>query len=487
LMDVDVDLESGRQTKDGEPKSRAGSSAGKFRGPLSAKFILLLLALLGLGAGFAFLRPTNEQTATSSAADEKVALCVDLASVQPFLIERKLSLSGTVWAWDPVQVGAEVSGLRVVDVLVDDGQMVEKGQTLARLNSKILEAQLERQGARLKAARAGLVKAIQPNRPEDLLALKAAYAQTQSSVSQEEANLVRAQANAAEALANANRYYGLVQQGAVSAQDYDNRVTLSKVCQAEVLNCEHKVKAAKFVAEQAYERMTMGVSGGRREDVDISRAQVAEIQANYDELRSQLAQTTILAPVSGLVLKRYVHVGDIANSGKAMFDLVRDARLELRAQVSEPDLARLSPGQLVKVISGSPLATSGSQVIDGKIREISPLIDENTRLGTARIDLPALRPGAFALRPGNFVKSEVLLGKSMALAVPSSSIIYRNNRALVFSVDEKNRAHMRFVQLGERTGSLVEVILGINKNEKVVEKGAGFLKEGDLVKVSEKN
>ena len=108
-------------------------------------------------------------------------------------------------------------------------------------------------------------------------------------------------------------------------------------------NAEHKVSAAKYTAQQAHERMAMGVLGGRQEDILISRSSLAEIEATVKQLASQVDQTIIKAPCDGLVVKRSVHLGDIAMTNKVMFDMVRDGRLELKAQVPESDLSRIKP------------------------------------------------------------------------------------------------------------------------------------------------
>ncbi len=438
--------------------------------------IVLALALGGyvLKDKLVFLPPQSQSQADNAKmatrSNTQAVLTVQLTPVKLQTFERQLLVSGTVWAWDPVQVGSEVNGLKVQSVLVDDGAHVVRGQTLAKLNSSIIEAQLAKKRANLAGAQAALTKAIQPNRPEDLTSLKYAYHQAQANVAQEEAYLARAQANHAEADANSKRYSWLVSQGAVSAQDADNRNTQAKVFQAEVNNGEQKVKAAKLAAQQARDRLTMGNSGGRAEDVAISKAQLAEISAGIAELQSQLAQTSIQSPCDGIVLKRSVHIGDISSINKVMFDLVRDGRLEMRANLPEADIALVQAGQLVRIGE-----------VKAKVREISPMIDQESRLGMVRIDLPKNTH----LRPGNFVKGEIGLGQQAALAVPSSAVVFKNNRAVVYSTGDDKKAHMHFVEVGARDGDFIELRSGLKPGDQIVAKGAGFIKDGDLVNISE--
>jgi RND family efflux transporter MFP subunit len=161
-----------------------------------------------------------------------------------------------------------------------------------------------------------------------------------------------------------------------------------------------------------------------------------------------------------------------------MFEMVRDGRLELRAQVAEADLARVKPGQSVSIVATEP----GRPKITATVREVSPVVDQDSRLGMVRIDLPS----AAGVRPGNFVKGEILVGLEDARVLPASAIVYKDNRALVYTVGVDNKTQMHFVAIGERTanGEYVEIISGLSPEDKVVAKGSGFLKDGDLVNVN---
>lgn len=411
-----------------------------------------------------------------SGASEKAVISVRLLPVQVRPVNMKLLVSGTVWSWDHLTLGSEVGGLKVDGIFVEEGDRVKKGQVLATLQSSILKAQLEREKARALAASASLAKSIQPNRPEDLTALKAAYAQAQAAVAQEEANLVRAKANMQEAAENARRYRWLVAQGAVSAQEADARETQSKVAAADVRNMEERVKASRFSAEQSQQRLSMGLTGGRSEDIAIAKAQKLEIEATIKQLQSQIDQTVIKAPCDGIVMKRHVHLGEIALNNKTMFEIVRDGRLELKAQVPEKDLLYVKEGQPVEMTGDS------GKTFKGRVREISPLVEQETRLGTVRIDIDSCPD----LKPGNFLRGEILIGKENVATLPTSCVTYKGNRPLVYQIEESqggSRARMLYVQLGARDGAFVQVLNGLKAGDMVVERGGGFLKDGDPVRV----
>jgi HlyD family secretion protein len=402
-----------------------------------------------------------------------LTVSVQQPSIKP--MERLLSVHGSVWPWDPISVGATTSGLETKTVLVEEGDLVKKGQTLATLDSSQLQAELASEKAKLTASIANVSKSVQPNRPEDINALAAEVEQASANVEDQQAALLQAQANLDNARANITRYQYLKEQGAVSLQEAENRNLAVQVSEAIVRSVQKKVSAAKFVLKQAQERLAMARSGGRQEDIQIAHANVGEIRGNVQKLETQISQTIIKAPVDGLVTRRDVHVGDISSVGKAMFLMARDNRLELRAEVPETDLHLIKAGQPVSIDS----SLTGSGKVTGRVREISPLVDQATRLATVRIDVPQ----GCGLKPGMYAEGHINIGKQMAMTVPSQAVVSRDEKHSVF-VLHQDVVESRPIALGNRSGDLVEVISGLKGSEQVVVEGAGFLKDGDCVAVS---
>ncbi|CAN5412455.1 efflux RND transporter periplasmic adaptor subunit [soil metagenome] len=431
---------------------------------------LLILLIVGAVAVFMLLKKPPATTAKSKIP--VLTVTAEQAALRP--MPRTIKVNGTIWPWDPLAIGSQVSGLSIQEILVDEGHVVRQGQILARLDSSVLQAQLEQEKARLQVNHAALSKAIQPNRVEDIYALRDAVAQADASVAQEKSGIKRAQANLNNALENSRRYSDLVRQGAVSAQDAGNRDTDAKLAEADVRSAEQRVRAAQFAHSQATQRYNMAKEGGRREDVQISRANVSASQATVRQLEAQVAQTIIRSPVNGLIMKRDAHLGDISSTSKSLFSIVRDNRLELRAQVAEKELALLRPGLQVD-ITGS--ATDKS--IKAVIREISPLIDQETRLGTVRIDVPS----SAGFKPGNFVRGDIELGKSQVLTIPSQAVLTKNDQSFALVLNAENQAQSHIVKTGNRSANMVEILAGLTPADTVIVKGAGFVKDGDYVRV----
>ena len=390
-------------------------------------------------------------------------------------VARLLSVHGSVSAWDPISIGATTGGLEVKSVLVEEGALVKKGQLLATLDSAQLQAQIESERARLAGSMATVSKSIQPNRPEDINGLAAAVAQAQATVEDQQAALVQSEANLNNARGNLKRYQYLRSEGAVSAQEAEDRETTAQVYEAAVGSAGKRVVAAQFALKQAQERFSMAQQGGRKEDIQIARATAAEIQGNIKRLQTQIDQTFIKAPIDGLITRRDIHIGDISAAGRTMFLMARENRLEIKAQVPESDLRLVQPGQVV-VIDSSFL---GVDKVKGHVREISPLVDSDTRLATVRIDVP----NNCGLKSGMYAEGHINIGDCLALTVPSKALISRDEKNTVF-VLHKNRVESRPVSISNRDSNFVQISSGLKDQEQIVIDGAGFLKDGDYVSVA---
>lgn len=203
-------------------------------------------------------------------------------------------------------------------------------------------------------------------------------------------------------------------------------------------------------------------------------ANVASAQASLQAAHAKLDQATVRAPVAGLITSRKVVKGQIVTAGSELFTLVRDGRLELAAQVPETQLALLRPG-MPGVVSSDQVGTAS-----GAVRVITPEVDPQTRVGLARIALGA--PGGF--RPGMFANGKVNVGALPALTVPAGAVLYRDNKPGLFVVDAQNVAHYRQVTTGARSGDVMEISTGVAAGERVATDGAGFLADGDHVRVA---
>lgn len=436
--------------------------------------LLILIAIIGSTGFFAYKAFfSGEGKEKEEQAVPVLTVTVEQAQTKPLV--KEIKISGTVSAWDHLSIGAETNGLRIEEVFVEEGDQVQDGQVLAQLNNSVLKAELAQCQAQLKANQALLTKALQPNRSEDIAGLEAAYAQAQANVAQHKADLAKARASLDQAKHDSQRYSLLGQEGAVSQQDVETKRTLEKTWQAELSSFQQRLRAAQYLENQAEQKLKMAKSGGRKEDIEIAQATVAENLARLNRLNALIEQTIIRAPSSGQITKRNAHIGDISSSGKSLFELSRDNRLELRADLPEVDLVKIKEGQKVEIIS----ATSNGQKIIGLVRLISPTVDTRSRLAVVRVDLPS----DCGLKPGMFVKGLVQLEAEEALTIPTKAVATKDNLNYVFVLLENNKVQRVSFQAGYRNNELVEVLSGLSPQSKVITKGVGFLKDGDTVRV----
>ena len=440
--------------------------------PMTAMGAIVVISLLSAG-GFAFGKQKHDSGKTPVKTSINPVLTVTTTRALTKSMPDAMTVTGSIFACDPLSIGSSANGLSIVSVDVEEGQYVKKGQVLCRLDSSVLQAQLAGTRARYSSARATTSKAQQPNRPEDIASFEAAYQQAQSDVQQKQAMLDQSQATLKLASDTAQRYRNLLRDGAVSQLEAQGKATDAVTARASVEAQKQTLQAARFAAQQAQNKLSMAHQGGRREDIDISLANAQESAANVDQLEAQIAQTIVRAPDDGLITVRHAHIGDINNGGKVLFEMIRKGDLELRAQVAQQDLARLSIGQEAKLEDGT---RSGI----GKVYQISPTVDSSTRLGTVKI---ALKAQGSTFKPGMFVKGTIAMGQKPALVVPSAAVLAAEERSYVF-VERDGLAIKREVTIGSRKAEMAQILSGINEGEAVIVAGAGFLNDRDPIRIA---
>jgi HlyD family secretion protein len=463
-MTVRSDIEGARHQTSAAP-SKANSIV-----------VSLMVTLLASVAGLACyqINATNASKSASATATAPPAVTVSTTRVKTQQVDDSVSVTGSVSAWDPLSVGAEAGGMRITGVSVEEGDRVHKGQILATLNSSVLRSQLAQAKARLASAQATVKKSIQPNRPEEINALKDLLAQNASEISQEEALRKEARITLENNQLNARRWTDLAGSGVVSNVDAETKKVAAETAREELSSAEAKLSALKAISEQTREKLKLAQSGGRSEDVDIAKATVEETRGRIEELQHQIEQTFIRSPDDGVISRRDAHIGSITSVGTPLFSIIRLNRLELQAQVADIDLSKFKVGQRVKI----SINEDDDGTIAGRITLVSPVVDQASRLGIVRITLPA----DAGLKPGMFVRGQVDMGHRSSLTVPSKAVITRNGESFVFKLDG-TRAVATPVKIGVRTDKFAEVISGVKSGETIVNAGARFLSDRDVVRV----
>lgn len=401
------------------------------------RLLLALAVLVGVaGAGF-FLAPhmapqlvpyltafSDWHAARQQAADKKEAAApppaVSVAKAAHADFTEKVAVSGSLVPRDEILVAPEVDGFRVLELKVDEGDRVKKGDVLAILVQESLDAQLAQNEASLARA-------------------EAAISQTQSQISEASARL-------AEAQANFERAKPLKTSGYLSGTTYDQREAAAKSAAAQL-------KAAQ-------------------DGLRLAEAEKRQVEAQRRELAWKRTNTAVTAPADGLISRRTARIGGMATSAaEPMFRIIARSEVELDAEVIETELSKVTAGQKARV------NVAGVGEVDGLVRLVSPEVDKQTRLGRVRIflgDDPRLRIGSFA-------RGAIETATSRGLSVPSAAVIFDAGGAFV-QVVRDGRVVRRNVDPGLIAGGLVEVREGLAEGDVVVARAGTFLRDGDAVR-----
>lgn len=330
--------------------------------------------------------------AAAPEAAPKAALTVTTAHPEMRDWMQKIVATGNVQPWQEAVIGAEVSGLRLVEINAEVGDTVRRGQVLARFADEVVANDVAQQRALLEDARAKLAEA--------------------------EANEAGAQK--------------LKDSAAMSAQEFTQYQATAQSARAQ--------------------------------------AQIAGARLQSELLR--LSYTRVMAPDDGVISSRAATLGAVMQNGGELFRMIRRGRLEWRAELPERQLRSVKPGQKVSLDAASGAGVSGT------VRRVSPVVDMQTRNGIVYVDLA----DATGLKAGMFAKGEFVLGASAALTVPQAALVVRDGYSYVYRIGEGQRVTQVKVLAGRRVGDRIEVN-GVKPDDLLVASGAGFLNDGDTVRV----
>lgn len=398
---------------------------------MKAKSVLLTIAVLAAGAGAAayatghlptgLFKKAEAPAAAAPKGPQDFAIAVSVSRVQPADFVETALVTGSLVPREEVLVGPEIEGLKVLEVMVEEGARVKKGQVLARLVSDTLDAQLAQN--------------------------EAALSRTGAAVAQARSNIDQATARLAEAKNAYERAQPLKQSGYLSESVFDQRQAAARTAEAMLV--------------------------AARDGLKLAEAERAQVEAQRRELTWRRSKIEVTATEGGIVSRRNARMGTMAAMGaqEPMFRIIANGEIELDAEVPESLVPRLQVGQTVRV------KAAGIEPIEGKVRLLPAEIDKATRMGRVRIllgDNPHLTIGAFA-------RGEIVIGKGRGLAVPRSAVLYGPDGASVQTV-QNNVVVTRRIKTGLDDGEFIEAREGLEEGALVVTKSGTFLRDGDAVR-----
>ncbi len=362
---------------------------------------------------------------------------VALAQATQRPVERFLTVSGSLLAKEQTPVSARVAG-RIQSLPADLGSRVQAGQLLAELEPRDFELRVQQSRALLGQARARLGLPLDGD---------------DDTVSLDDTSLVKeAQAVLAQAAGDRERVLQLNRQGIASASDLESANAAFTVAQSRHADALEEARTRAAVLRQR--------------------------RAEYELARKQLADTRITAPFDGVVSERLANLGQHIELGAPIFTLVQADPLRLRLEIPERDAPRVAAGQPVRL-----RLTGDTNVYHGTIRRLSPALIEASRMLVVEADVPANG----ALRPGAFVRSEIVIDPAQtAVTVPSDALQTFAGVEKVF-LFEAGKAVERRVTTGDRGAGWIEITTGLKGGESVIRAPAGLVQGRAVVLQSSTN
>lgn len=251
---------------------------------------------------------------------------------------------------------------------------------------------------------------------------------------------------------------------------------------AQLAAAVESARASAALAQSEYERSAALVDRGfisraeidrKRSALEQARAQVRVAQAQLNATRAGIGLLDVRAPTSGLVLERNVEVGQVIGPGSQnLFRIAQGGEMEMQAQLPQQDLAAVRVGLPAEV---RPVGSD--QSFTGRVWQVAPVIDPQSRLGEVRIAVPY----SPVMRPGGFAEARITAGATTAPLLPQSAVLSDSDGNYVYVINNKNEVERRAIKVGAVDEAGVTIAEGLNGQEAVVVSAGPFLNPGQKV------
>ena len=411
----------------GYRKKRLRGGLTGWRGVLIGTGLGMAIAIGGMRliSGTTFAPAAKSPNQTQQDQPQAPSMSVTVAPVETTRVTRTLNTTGTVAAREFIAVLPQTTGLQIKQILVEEGDVVKTGQVMAVLDNSVLQTELDQARAEVES--------------------------NQAQVQQTQAALAQARASLAEAERILGRNQQLANAGAISREELATRATAVVTAREAILVAQANISSAQA-------------------DVRSSTARVQQLQ-------TQIAQTLVRAPAGGIVAEKNVEIGNVTAGTQQLFSIIRGGLLELEAQVPAVQLPQVQIGALAQITSD----TDPRVRLQGRVKEIAPLVNVESREAKVTIDLPSTS----LLRPGMFARAAITSATVPGLTVPAKAVQPQpDGSAIVFLLAGEDKVKAQPVEVGEvLSGGRVEIKKGLKTGDRVVVAGAGYLKDGDRVQV----
>jgi HlyD family secretion protein len=410
-------------------------------------------------------------------------------------VTLRITASGKVVPVESVNISPKNPGV-LGQLYVEQGDRIQQGQILARMDSASIDAQIRQYRANLTQNQAQLAQAVAGSRPQEIAQAEARLAQAQAQLAAaragnrpQEISQAQAQVDSAQAKVNytneqVKRYQYLYQQGAEKKQLLDQAISEDKSATAALEEAQKRLSLVQSGTRQeeidqrqaavteARAALVLLEDGTRPEEILQRKAAVASAEAQLKGVQVQLEDTIIRAPFSGIVTQKYANVGSFVtpttsastSASATSSSIVAVARgLEVLAQVPEADIGRIKQGQQVKIVADA----YPDQVFKGNVRLIAPeaVVEQGVTSFQVRV---ALNTGIDKLRSGLNVDLTFLGDRvNNALVLPTVTIVTEKGKTGVLIPDKNNKPQFREVTVGAQIQDQTQILEGVQAGDRV--------------------
>jgi multidrug efflux pump subunit AcrA (membrane-fusion protein) len=428
---------------------------------LTPTAIVVVIALLALAlAAFLFLRGRG----ASGEEEAKPIVEVEVATPERAEMREYVEATGTLNAMPghEASFSAATNG-RATRVLVQVGQHVRAGQTLAELDKGVLAATVRQQAAAVQQASAQAQQARATSGSQSPIAT--------DQIRQAETALATARANQTQAQNELTRQQTLFDHGIAARKDVEAARTQVAVTNAAVTQGESSLAAARVNAARGL--------GEARTQTAVTAGGVSAAQAALQVAQAELSRARIVAPISGTVTKRAVNDGETVDPATPAFEVIDSSSLDLVANLPAQYLGRIKTGDLT-IVKVEPFP---EREFEGGVVQVAPAVDPQTNTVALRVRLP--NPTG-ELKAGLFADAKIAVEiHANALVVPEAALVVEGDETSVFVTKADETVEKRKVTIGIRDSGRAEITEGLNDGERVVTTGAFGLDDKSKIKIVE--
>jgi RND family efflux transporter MFP subunit len=422
--------------------------------PPTARFLLVTIApltALSLLTGCNISQRADAQAQAPQSRPADAPASVETAVAETGSLQDAIAYTGTTQPAREVALRSQAEG-RLLDLTVNVGDPVGRGQTIGQVDDRLLLAQVNQERA-------------------NVASLQAEVAQAQAEVSDARTLVDQARIELQQAQADADRLESLAREGAITIQAAEQARTQANTAQQALRSAQEQVRTRLRAVEAAQGR------------VSAQQATLAEVQARKNF-------SVLTAPINGTVVQRTVEPGDLVQPGGEVVRLGDFSQVKVVVQVSELELGRIRVGQTANV----QLDAFPNQQFRGEVIRISPAADPTARQIPVEIVIPNSEG---AIGSGLLARVQFPTGGGDRVIIPESALTVSGegsaeqagagSQVTLFVVEGEGqdaRAVVRSVEIGSRENGRVEVLSGLQAGEAFVVRSSQPLQEGQPVQFS---